>query len=136
MAWHYRENTAIVTCRKLIFPGLIILMLLASMAYGQSALKARPQDLPRQPVNPAASVRLADRSQVIALTTASFTTALVGEPSASRWWQTASQSPLPPASAFALQTDLGKYLEAWPTPGTTVAKDEPPDEELTDDDLM
>jgi hypothetical protein len=27
--------------------------------------------------------------------------------------------PLPPASAFHLQTNLRKYLETWPTPGST-----------------
>jgi hypothetical protein len=136
MAWPYAENTAIITCCRLIVPGLIILMLLAFMACGQSAAKNRPLDLSRQPVNPAASVQLADRPQDTALTSASFTTPSVGEPLASRWWQTVSPSPFPPASVFALQTDARKYLEAWPSPGTTVAKDGPQDEELTDDDLM
>ena len=30
--------------------------------------------------------------------------------------------PLPPASAFHLQTNLRKYLETWPTPGSTVSE--------------
>ena len=30
--------------------------------------------------------------------------------------------PLPPASAFHLQTNLRKYLETWPTPGSTVTE--------------
>jgi len=30
-----------------------------------------------------------------------------------------------PASAFPLQTNHRKYLEAWPTPGTTTAEDWP-----------
>ena len=30
--------------------------------------------------------------------------------------------PLPPVSAFALQTNLRKYLEAWPTPGSTTTE--------------
>jgi hypothetical protein len=30
--------------------------------------------------------------------------------------------PLPPASAFPLQTNLRKYLETWPTPGSTVSE--------------
>jgi hypothetical protein len=34
-------------------------------------------------------------------------------------------SPLPPASAFTLQTNLRQYLETWPTPGTKVTDDCP-----------
>jgi hypothetical protein len=30
--------------------------------------------------------------------------------------------PLPPASAFHLQTHLRKYLETWPTPGSTTSE--------------
>ena len=30
--------------------------------------------------------------------------------------------PLPPASVFSLQTNLRKYLETWPTPGSTTAE--------------
>jgi hypothetical protein len=30
--------------------------------------------------------------------------------------------PLPPASAFHLQTNLRRYLETWPTPGSTVTE--------------
>ena len=33
-----------------------------------------------------------------------------------------SWCPLPPASAFSLQTNLRKYLETWPTPGSTTAE--------------
>ena len=33
-----------------------------------------------------------------------------------------SGCPLPPVSAFALQTNLRKYLETWPTPGSTVTE--------------
>jgi hypothetical protein len=29
---------------------------------------------------------------------------------------------LPPVSAFSLQTNLRKYLEAWPTPGSTATE--------------
>jgi hypothetical protein len=32
------------------------------------------------------------------------------------------QCPLPPASAFSLQTNLCRYLETWPTPGSTAAE--------------
>jgi len=30
--------------------------------------------------------------------------------------------PLPPASVFYLQTNLRKYLETWPTPGSTTTE--------------
>jgi hypothetical protein len=36
-----------------------------------------------------------------------------------------SSCPLPPVSAFTLQTNLRKYLEAWPTPGSTFTDDWP-----------
>jgi len=33
-----------------------------------------------------------------------------------------SWRPLPPASVFSLQTNLRKYLETWPTPGSTTTE--------------
>jgi hypothetical protein len=44
----------------------------------------------------------------------------VASPPASGWlpWQ----CPLPPASAFSLQTNLRRYLETWPTPGSTATE--------------
>ena len=33
-----------------------------------------------------------------------------------------SRRPLPPASVFSLQTNLRKYLETWPTPGSTTTE--------------
>jgi hypothetical protein len=36
-----------------------------------------------------------------------------------RWGPASSPCPLPPASVFFLQTNLRKYLETWPTPGST-----------------
>ncbi len=33
-----------------------------------------------------------------------------------------SWRPLPPASAFSLQTNLRKYLETWPNPGSTTTE--------------
>jgi hypothetical protein len=46
-----------------------------------------------------------------------------------------SNSPLRPASAFTLQTNLRQYLESWPTPGTTVTDDCPESVEESDSDL-
>ncbi len=36
-----------------------------------------------------------------------------------------SRCPLPPVSAFSLQTHLRKYLDTWPTPGATATEDWP-----------
>jgi len=35
------------------------------------------------------------------------------------WGPAGSPCPLPPGSAFSFQTNLRKYLETWPTPGST-----------------
>jgi hypothetical protein len=115
---------------------LVILMLLVSLASAQSVRVNAPQDsLPQHPYLKEL-VRLPDRPSVIDEPALGFSTNLVAKPAASHWWQTSSRCPLPPASAFALQADLRKFLDTWPTPGTTVALDEPPDGELADDDLM
>ncbi len=136
MAWRYRENVGIATCSRLILLGIIILMLLASMAAPQSVRGDVPQDLMPQPLHPEKSVRLPDQTLAADQSALKFSMNVVAEPTAPRWWQTTSLSPLPPASAFALQTNLCKYLDNWPTPGTTVARDGPPDGELADEDLM
>jgi hypothetical protein len=45
------------------------------------------------------------------------------KPASSGWLP--SQCPLPPASVFFLQTNFRKYLETWPTPGSTATGDWP-----------
>jgi hypothetical protein len=45
------------------------------------------------------------------------------KPATSGWLP--SQCPLPPASVFSLQTNLRKYLETWPAPGSTATGDWP-----------
>jgi hypothetical protein len=45
------------------------------------------------------------------------------KPAASSWLP--SPCPLPPGSAFILQTNFRKYLETWPTPGSTATGDWP-----------
>ena len=45
------------------------------------------------------------------------------KPASSGWLP--SQGPLPPASVFFLQTNFRKYLETWPTPGSTATGDWP-----------
>jgi hypothetical protein len=46
-----------------------------------------------------------------------------------------SNSPLPPASAFGLQTNLRRYLKTWPTPGTTATDEWPEDGGDSDEGL-
>jgi hypothetical protein len=106
------KKSGITTGLRFILLGVITLLWFSSMAQAQSGWPTPFQTTPR------------------------FHTDLVGKPFASRWWQTNFRSPLPPASAFALQTNLRKYLDTWPTPGATVSRYETPDEELTDDELM
>jgi hypothetical protein len=130
MAWQYVKNVRI----RFIFTGLVTLMLFVSMASAQSVRGDAPQDLFPQPPSLEQSVPLPDRPSVA--DESAIGTNLGTEPAASHRFQTTSQSPLLPASAFALQADLRKFLDTWPAPGTTVARDEPPDEELIDEDLM
>jgi hypothetical protein len=47
----------------------------------------------------------------------------------------AYNSPLPPASAFGLQTNLHRYLETWPTPGATATDEWPEHVGDSDEDL-
>ena len=72
-----------------------------------AARKALPQDLGKTSDN----VRISGRH---------LARPPVASPSASGWlpWQ----CPLPPASVFSLQTNLRKYLETWPTPGSTTTE--------------
>jgi hypothetical protein len=132
MAWQYVENAGI----QFILSGFVILMLLVSTASAQSVRGDVPRYLLPQHPYLEKSVRLPDRSSVADEFAGGFSTNLVAEPAASHRWQTTSQCPLPPASAFALQANLHKFLDTWPTPGITAARDEPPDGELTDEDLM
>jgi hypothetical protein len=116
-----RENNGKVTCFQFILPGLIILLLLTSMTYaGELEKSAQPSDRP----------------QAAAQISSSYNTARVGELPVLHIWQNNHQSPLAPVSAFDLQANLCKYLDTCPTPGATVSRDEPSDEELTDDGLM
>ncbi|MFA4904037.1 MAG: hypothetical protein WC600_14990 [Desulfobaccales bacterium] len=130
MAWQYVENVRI----RFILTGLVTLMLLVSMASAQSVRGDAPQDLLPQPPCLEKSIRPPDRPSVA--DESAIGTNFGTEPAASHRFQATSLSPLPPASAFALQADLRKFLDTWPTPGTTVARNEPPDGELTDEDLM
>jgi hypothetical protein len=129
-----RKNKGKGTCFQFILPGLIILLLLTSMAQAQSALEDEHLDFVHMRADLEKSAAPPNRPQVSEISS-SFSTVLVGEFPVSHWWQNYPQSPLPPVSAFTLQTNLCKYLDTCPTPGA-VSRDEPSDEELTDDGLM
>jgi hypothetical protein len=151
--WESEEYTWMAACPRFILLGLILLLLLAGPARGQSrwppapgeyiaADRGEPQvvlrgDLfkandrlkqsPRHPAPP----QVADQAAP------GWPQDLVGEsPPASGPWPAHPWCPLPPASAFSLQTNLCKYLDTWPTPGATVAPDEPADDwEADEEDL-
>jgi hypothetical protein len=132
MAWHSGENKGM----RYLIPALVILMLFVSMAAARSVRGDVPQGLMTQSSRLEKSVRLPDRPAAAGHPDLKFSMNGVAEPTAFNRCQTTSLSPLPAASVLALQANPGKYLDHWPTPGTTVTRDEPPDEELVDDDLM
>jgi hypothetical protein len=84
---------------RFVLPGLIALLLLAAPGHGAS----NPPSAVPQPPEPGANN---------------------GKPGWRRG-PARSQCPLPPASVFSWQTNLRKYLEAWPTPGSTTTEDWP-----------
>jgi hypothetical protein len=92
-----------------------------------NALESIPADLGQKPDN------LEKSRRRLARTSAQNS---VSQASGSSWQSANWQCPLPPASAFSLQTNLRKYLETWPTPGATVARGEPAGNwEFDEDDL-
>jgi hypothetical protein len=118
--------------------GLIALLLLPALAPGQSAWpsgvgpnsisgesEVRPGNLSQPGIRSAAparenSDRHPARSQVASLPAPGFHQNLAVLPAASVWRP--SRCPLPPASAFHLQTNLRMYLETWPAPGSTATE--------------
>jgi hypothetical protein len=82
--------------RRFVLPGLIALLLLAAPQPGASS----PTPDVAHPPGPCADT---------------------GKPGW-RWGPASSPCPLPPASVFSLQTNLRKYLETWPTPGSTATE--------------
>ena len=91
-----------------ILLGLITLLLFPATARGQSGWG---------PGVPQPSRQLASRPA------SGFQQNLPIEPATSGWLS--SRCPLPPASVFSLQTNFRKYLETWPTPGSTATEDLP-----------
>jgi hypothetical protein len=135
----YREKPAwLASGFRIIFLAIIVLLLLPALAPGQSAWPpgvgpaslpgasaGRPGHLALPGLRTAALDRenpgqhLA-RTQVASLPDsgiyqdATVRPAILG--------RLPRRCPLPPASAFHLQTNLRKYLETWPTPGSTTSE--------------
>ena len=135
----YREKPAwLAAGLRVAFLVLIALLLLPALAPAQSAWPSgdAPTFLPGESaVGPGnrspAGIRSAApgrenrsrhpaRSPVASRPAAGFHHNLAVLPAASVWRP--SQCPLPPASAFHLQTNLRLYLETWPTPGSTTTE--------------
>ena len=135
----YREKPAwLAAGLRITFLGLIALLLLPALAPGQSAWpsggpptslpgasEVRPGNLSPPGLRSAAPgrenlARHPARPQVASRPASGFHQNLAVLPAASVWRP--SQCPLPPASAFHLQTNLRQYLETWPTPGSTTTE--------------
>jgi hypothetical protein len=130
------ESTGITTGFRLVIMGMLTLWLLAAAAYAQSEGQVLFQNLLDEPAHLEKSGPLPEQHTPADYLSPGLHRALQGELAASHWWQTGLRDPLPPASVFAMQANLCKYLDTWPTPGLTVSPEQPPSEELTDDDLM
>jgi hypothetical protein len=135
----YREKPAWLTAGlRVTFLGLIALLLLPAPAPGQSAWPSgvAPTSLPVEsevrPGNLAPPgirstvphrenlARHPARTQLLTRPASGFHQNLAVLPATSVWRP--SKCPLPPASAFHLQTNLRQYLETWPTPGSTTTE--------------
>jgi hypothetical protein len=135
----YREKSAwLAAGLRVAFLGLITLLLLPFLAPGHSAWPAGAPSTPYQGVSPVRTGNLSSpgirsgeldrgnpgrhpaRTQTPRGTAAGFHQNLAELPAASIW--RSSRCPLPPASAFPLQTNLRMYLETWPTPGSTATE--------------
>jgi hypothetical protein len=130
-------KTRRAACHRLILLGLLAPLLFTSAAAGQSAwpppipkfflpassdpdatpaCRARPQDLTKPPPDLQPAAGPPAPTPVVVQPASSFHQQFHFKPAATG---------LPPASAFALQTDLRKYLDTWPTPGATTTDDWP-----------
>jgi hypothetical protein len=135
----YREKSVwLAAGLRVTCLGLIALLLLPTLAPGQSAWpsvaaptsipgesEVRPGNLSPPGVRSTAPGRENPgrhpaRPQVAGRPASGFHQNLALLPATSIWRP--SQNPLPPASAFHLQTNLRQYLETWPTPGSTTTE--------------
>jgi hypothetical protein len=135
----YREKPAwLAAGLRGTFLGLIALLLLPALAPGQSAWpsgvgpnsissesEVRPGNFSPPGIRSTALDRKnlgrhPARPQVASRPASEFHQNLAVLSAASIWRP--SHGPLPPASAFHLQNNLRKYLEAWPMPGSTATE--------------
>ncbi len=135
----YREKPAwLAAGLRVTFLGLIALLLLPALAPGQSAWpsgvaptslpgasEVRPGNLSPPGLRSAAldrenPGRHPARPQVASLPASGIHQNVTVRPAA--LGRLPWRCPLPPASAFHLQTNLRKYLETWPTPGSTTTE--------------
>ncbi len=132
---------------QFILPGLIAPLLFTAAAFGQCgwpapvkralvpirfAQKAAPASRRYQPPGPKARDDSGETSIQEARGADSCLNSANLKPS--HRYPANPNSPLPPASAFGLQTNLRRYLETWPTP-TTFTDDCPEYVGDSDDDL-
>lgn len=139
-------KTWLAASRRLILLGLLAPLLLTAAASGQSAWpppipkfflpapsdpeaaparQARPQDLAKLHLDLQPSAGPPAPAAVAGRPAPGFHQKSRPEPAAAEWPPANPNSPWPPASAFALQTNLRKYLDTWPTPGATATDDWP-----------
>jgi hypothetical protein len=135
----YREKPVwLAAALRVTFLGLIALLLLPALASGQSAWpsgdapnflpgesEVRPGNLYPPGIRPAAPgrenpARHPARTQLASLPASEIHQNLTVKPAA--LGRLPWRCPLPPASAFHLQTNLRLYLETWPTPGSAAAE--------------
>ncbi len=134
--WQDEKTSGNATWFRFILLGLISLLLLPSTTYPQSDRQVSFRNSLAEPAHFEKSDLLPDRSELTEHPPTGLIATSLGELSASHWWQSNLRSPLPPASVFAIQTNLRKYLDTRPTWEATTSSGEPPDEQLTDADLM
>ena len=123
---------------RIIFLAIIVLLLLPALAPGQSAWpsggpptalpgesEVRPGNLSPPGLRSAAlnlenPSRHPARPQVASLPASGMHQNVTVRPAS--LGRLPWRCPLPPASAFHLQTNLRQYLETWPTPGSTTSE--------------
>jgi hypothetical protein len=92
----HKKSSWLANALRFVLPGLVALLLLAAPGHGASSQTSAFGDTPLQ-----------------------------GQPEPKMgpgWGPSSSRCPLAPASAFSLQANLRKYLETWPTPGSTATE--------------
>jgi hypothetical protein len=132
---HHEKPARLKAGLRITFLGLIALLLLTALLPEQSAWPSggpptslqsappvRPGNLSQPVLGLAASrrenlARPPVRTLLVTRPASGFHQNLAVLPATSVW--RLSKCPLPPASAFHLQTNLRQYLETWPTPGST-----------------